>query len=214
MNRPLETRPVDAAAAKLPGARRPAFWAAVLLLLVAVIAFESQFDWGRLIRQPALAPGGGATADTALQAGGRIDRRSDYSDYLKAPVFLASREQIFLPDPVRASVSTARSRDLGLELLGTILSRDDPVALIKTIPDGEVVLLQLGEELGGWTLVEIEGRLVRLRRGGETFELYLDPERGAARGGARRTGDSSLITGGGGGPPATKNIIEGERRNE
>jgi hypothetical protein len=210
MNRPLKTKALDVAAAGLPGARRSPFWAAILLLLVAVITFESQFDWGRLVRPETIAPGGSAAADFALQAGGRIDRRSDYSDYLQAPVFLASREPIFLPDPTRGSVSTARSRDLGLELLGTILSRDDPVALMKTIPGGEVVLLQLGEELGGWTLIEVEGRLVRLQRDGETFELYLDPERGAARTGLRRTGDTSLDMKGGGEPPAIANNIKGE----
>ena len=180
MNRPLASPPLNLATMAKPKASgRSLFWPLALALLAVVILAESQFDWGRMIRNQTEAPVGGAQADFDFTSGGRIDRQSDYSDYLGAPIFLASREPIFLPDPGRASATPARPGDFGLALLGTILSEDEPIAMMKTMPDGDVVRLRRDEQLGGWTLTEIEGRLVRLQRAGEIIELYLDPDNGA-----------------------------------
>lgn len=179
MNRPLTNPPADLRPAATMSTRRPSpFWAILLVALAAVITLESLFDWGLLVRQQTAMPSGSAETSFDFAAGGRIDRHSDYSDYLAAPIFLASREPIFLPDPTRASVTSARPGEFGLALLGTILSEDEPVALLKALPGGEVVLLRQGEELGGWSLLEIEGRLVRLQRAGDVIELYLDPDQG------------------------------------
>lgn len=182
MNRPLASPPLDLATMAKPKAGgRSLFWPMALALLVAIILVESQLDWGRMISNPQAAPAGGAQTDFGFASGGRIDRQSDYSDYLGAPIFLASREPIFLPDRGLASATPARPGEFGLVLLGTILSEDEPIAVMKTLPDGDAVRLRQNEELGGWTLLEIEGRLVRLQRAGETIELYLDPDKRAGR---------------------------------
>ncbi len=197
MNRPVATKPLDLAAAVEPRAtRRSPLSAIMLLFFVAAIVFEAQFDWGGMIRDTVEAPSTSQSTDFTALAPARIDRRSDYSEYLRAPIFLASRGPISLPD-MGQTAAVGRSRDLGLELFGTILSEDGPVALMKTLPNGDVVLLRRGEELGGWTLVEIEDRLVRLQRGSELFELYLDPDRGPEQTGPGGTGDSSLLLGAG-----------------
>lgn len=197
MNRPITTRRLAAATAANPAAGGPLagtrspFWALLLLLLAATVVFETWFDWSNLVRQGTVAPGGNPLARFTPEAGGQIDRRSDYSDYLAAPIFLASREPIVLPDLRRLSATAARSGNLGLALLGTVLSGDEPVALIKLMPDGEAVLLRQGEALGDWILLEIAGRLVRLQRGDAIFELYLDPtEQGAPGDGGRPRGGS------------------------
>ena len=195
MNRPIATKPLDLAAAVEPRAtRRSPLWTIMLRIFVATVVYEAQFDWGGLVKDAAQAPATGQSADLETREPAQVDRRSDYSDYLRAPIFLASREPIFLPD-MGQTATVGRSRDLGIELFGTILSEDGPVALMKTIPNGDVVLLRRGEELGGWTLLEIEDRLVRLQRGGELFELYLDPDRGPEQSGPRGTGDTSLLLG-------------------
>ncbi|MCH8861873.1 MAG: hypothetical protein IID51_05125 [Proteobacteria bacterium] len=197
MNRPIATKPLDLAAAVEPRASaRSPLSAIMLLFFAATIVFEFQFDWGGLIRDAAEAPASGQSADFTALEPARIDRRSDYSEYLRAPIFLATREPISLPNMGRTA-AVGRSRDLGLELFGTILSEGEPVALMKTIPNGDVVLLRRGEELGGWTLLEIEDRLVRLQRGGELFELYLDPDRGPEQTGPGGAGDTSLLLGAG-----------------
>lgn len=198
MNRPIASKPLDSAAAVAPRlTRRSPFWTVILLIFAAIIVFEGLFDWGVLIRDGAETPAVGPSTDFMSQAPARIDRRSDFSEYLKAPIFLASREPIFLPGAGGIPAAIGRSRDLGLALFGTILSRDEPVALMKTIPDGDVVLLRQGEELGGWTLLEIEDRLVRLQRAGELFELYLDPDIGPEQAGPRGAGNTSLLRGAG-----------------
>lgn len=175
MNRPIAKEPLDlATVVQTPRAGRAPMRAALLLGLAAIIIFESAFDWGGLIGNVTEAPAAGPLANFTVAAPARTERRSDYSDYLQAPIFLASREPIILPDAARTSAAIGQSRDLGLALHGTIISEGEPVALMKTLPNGEVVLLRRGEELGGWMLLDIEDRLVRLQRDDEIFELYLD----------------------------------------
>lgn len=184
MNRPVASKPLDSATAVAPQrAGRARYGAALLLMLAAVVIFESAFDWSRLVRDAAEAPAAGPLANFTAATPARIDRQSDYSDYLAAPIFLASREPIFLPARGQATAAIGHSRDMGLALFGTIISEGEPLALMQALPNGDAVLLRRGEELGGWTLLEIEDRLVRLRRDNEIFELYLDPDRKAGNGG-------------------------------
>ena len=114
MTRPVATKTLYLAAAVDPRAtRRSPLSAIMLLFLVAAIVFEAQLDWGGMIRDAVEPPSTSQSTDFTALAPARIDRRSDYSEYLRAPIFLASREPISLPD-MGQTAAVARLRHLGL----------------------------------------------------------------------------------------------------
>lgn len=162
-------------------AGRSPLWSGVLVALIAVIVFELWYDWSRLVPENEFSSDRNPSLDMASSDGSEISRETDIADYLQAPIFLASREAITLPSRGRQLSGAVAVRASELELVGTILSDGEPVALIRILPDGQVMRVRAGDELNGWFVLSIEDWRVRIENSDEIFTLYLDEEnRGAA----------------------------------
>lgn len=162
-------------------AGRSPLWSGVLVALIAVIVFELWYDWSRLVPENEFSSDRNPSLDMASSDGSEISRETDITDYLQAPIFLASREAITLPSRGRQLSGAVAVRASELELVGTILSDGEPVALIRILPDGQVMRVRAGDELNGWFVLSIEDWRVRIENSDEIFTLYLDEEnRGAA----------------------------------
>lgn len=97
-----------------------------------------------------------------------------FSEIVDRPVFSPSRRlpSDFDPKPENVEIAPTRSGSLDLEVVG-IITGPRELALLRSASGGRLLPMAEGDELSGWTLVEIEPfRLVFRRDGDEQmFEI-------------------------------------------
>ena len=153
---------------------RSSLWGPVLLLLVC-----TALAWV-IYRQVAVAPSLKAAANGSNVAATTVPELppelqysmrpvEDFQVILERPIFSPSRR----PPPVESVESPPPDSDVTFTLKGILVDDDVRIALFRSKRNKKAVRLRQGDELEGWTLVQIEADHVTLARGG--IEKVLEP---------------------------------------
>jgi type II secretory pathway component PulC len=97
----------------------------------------------------------------------------NYQAVLERPLFSPNRRP-----PPEDSMITLVSQDFDFGLKGVIIDDDVRTALFRRQADGQIVRLTEGDEIEGWTLLEVELDFVVMERDGheEVLELAFDAQ--------------------------------------
>lgn len=162
------------------------------VVLAVVCAGLGLVLWGQLERteQATEAALGSETPDPSAEAPAdwkrtRVQPIGTYTQALTRPLFLPSRRA---PEAGSADGLAGAGMTLPFILQGTMLAGDRGIALLRR-EDGNIVRLEMGEDIDGWTLEEVRLTSVVLRRGEAEKELPLtereseqgEPDRAPAR---------------------------------
>lgn len=154
---------------------RSNIWGPVLLLLVCTAL--AWVIYGQLAAAPSpegVAYGSTATAPTTvpeLPPEPQFSMRpmEDFQVILERPIFSPSRR----PPLVESVEAHLMQSGVAFTLKGILIDENERIALFRTKSSDKVVRLREGDEIEGWTLVQIEADHVTLARG--EIESVLQP---------------------------------------
>ena len=148
-------------------------WLALSAALAGLVAYELSDD-------APLAPA--VTAATIEATASVSDDRTVTSvdtpsldlleDIVGRPLFSASRRPVETVIEDRVPAVDIPTRELSLELVGTMLSGNSRVVLLKHPTEG-LLRLRRGQTVEGWEIGEIDHNLVELKNGDEVERLKL-----------------------------------------
>lgn len=154
-----------------------AFWLTAAMGLSGLIAY--QLSEGLPLTPAVIAASSEAVVDSRTPADPptvRLPSDDLITAIVGRPLFSPSRRPAAaLPQAAELPVEAA-DRTLGLELVGTMLSGETPVALVRHPVDG-LLRLRQGQEVEGWTVTEIKESWVGLDKGDRIEKLSLRKDR-------------------------------------
>lgn len=160
-------------------------WSLPVLAIVAALALLA--NWYALSGEidvspiPVDAPAAASEPPAAPQINARAKPAASYTVTLTRPLFRASRRPPATPDTPETTASTGQeiAADLpgGTQLAGIIKEGGKGRALLRSAeqPTGDWV--EVGHEIGGWRLSEIDTQSVAFEASGQRRVLPLFPEK-------------------------------------
>ena len=109
-----------------------------------------------------------------------------YAEIVERPLFDVSRR---LPPPETKSTSVAATKLRQLRLTGVVITPEKNLAILRDKNPREMIRLEQGMTVGGWSLEEIRANGITFRMGAATHELLLHEKKDQASAtgrGARR----------------------------
>jgi hypothetical protein len=152
-------------------------WSLVVLCLVLAGVLAAQLNWpqGAASAEPAPEAGNEATqAGTAasVPASGTltVEPLEKYREIVDRPLFHVSRRPTLQDAEDTATAAATELRNL--TLIGVLISPETKLAIFRD-KGPQPLRLEAGANVGKWSLVEVRGDGVTLRRGGETYVIPL-----------------------------------------
>jgi len=152
------------------------FWLATIVGLSGLIAFEFSDDLP--LTPTVIAAANDASVGDAWPSSPstvKLPLEGHIDDIVSRPLFSPSRRPAVTVVPTEKPVETGE-QSLTLELIGTMLAGELPIALLRHPTDG-LMRLRQGQEVGEWTISDIQDARVSLENGDRTETLMLRKDR-------------------------------------
>jgi len=153
----------------------------LLMLLALLFGALTAWQWRDWPREPAPAalaeaPQAGVTGESAAEILDELplpDGQEHYAGIIERPLFRPDRR----PEPPAENAETSAGEEQSdlehLDLTAVLITPDSASAWVREDSSPQARRLRIGDDIGGWSLLEILPDRIRLERQGEEDALLL-----------------------------------------